>query len=81
MLGLEEGHHLRCQGEFQCMALTWLEQNPLEADQMVQRNNGRSFEVAQVKLGNFAGGLIAGILYGDADVQIIPGFYFGFVQG
>jgi hypothetical protein len=50
---LIEGHHFRRDGEFQGAAFTGFERDPLKANEMMERDNGRGVEIAQVELNNF----------------------------
>src|SRR5258706_12331785 len=51
---VEEGHHLWGQGKFQGAVFTGFECDSLEANEMMERDNGRGVEIGQVKLGNFS---------------------------
>jgi hypothetical protein len=48
-----ERHHPGSNGEFQRFTLTDSDVNSLEANEIMEWDNGRGAEVAQVKLGNF----------------------------
>ena len=46
-------HHFRGDGEFQNTGLACFEKDPFETDEVMEWDNGRGLEIAQVKLGNF----------------------------
>src|SRR5688572_28168141 len=75
-----ERHHRGGECKFQGAAFTGFECDSLEANKMMDRDYGRSLEIAQVKLGDFGGVPSATIAYGQADVERVPQSNIRFIE-